>query len=37
MKALHFLGEKKIELIDLPTPEIRSDEVLIEIQARHYF
>jgi L-iditol 2-dehydrogenase len=33
MKALHFLGEKKIELIDLPTPEIRSDEVLIEIQA----
>jgi L-iditol 2-dehydrogenase len=33
MKALHFLGEKKIELIDLPTPQIQSDEVLIEIQA----
>jgi L-iditol 2-dehydrogenase len=33
MKALHFLGEKKIELINLPMPQIQSDEVLIEIQA----
>lgn len=33
MKALLFLGERKIELIDLPTPEIKDDEVLLEIQA----
>lgn len=33
MKAMLFLGEKKIELIDLPMPEIRDDEVLLEMKA----
>ena len=33
MKALLFQGERKIEVIDLPTPEIKEDEVLLEIQA----
>lgn len=33
MKALKFLGESKIEVIEIPTPEIKEDEVLLEIQA----
>ena len=33
MQALHFLGEKKIALIDIPIPSISDDEVLIEIKA----
>ena len=33
MKAMHFLGEKKIELIDMPQPQIRDDEVLLEMKA----
>mgnify|MGYP003850522111 CR=1 FL=1 len=30
---MHFLGEKKIELIDMPEPQIRDDEVLLEMKA----
>lgn len=33
MKAMLFLGEKKIELIDLPNPKIGDDEVLLEMKA----
>jgi L-iditol 2-dehydrogenase len=33
MHALHFLGDKKIELIDIAVPEIADDEVLVEIKA----
>jgi hypothetical protein len=33
LKAMHFLGEKKIELIDMPEPQIRDDEVLLEMKA----
>ena len=33
IKALHFLGEKKIELIELPQPEISDNEVLLEMKA----
>jgi len=33
LKAMHFLGEKKIELIDIPQPQIRDDEVLLEMKA----
>ena len=33
MKAMLFRGEKKIDLIDLPMPQIRDDEVLLEMKA----
>jgi L-iditol 2-dehydrogenase len=33
LKALHFLGEKKIDLIELPEPNLRDDEVLLEMMA----
>lgn len=33
MKALHFLGEKKIDVIELSEPQINDDEVLLEMKA----
>jgi 2-desacetyl-2-hydroxyethyl bacteriochlorophyllide A dehydrogenase len=32
MKALHYLGEQHLEIVDIPKPEVGPDEVLLKIK-----